>query len=102
MLFFGDTVKCDTCGVKINELDDQSNPEEDLPDGKGRCRGCWARLYQEFVKNPCYFCKKPIGDLEGRGSNIWYNIDDCESMAHEKCVLQQDESEQGNWSDEID
>lgn len=80
---------CCKCGRKISNLDDFGFEDEHL------CSGCSARDKQEFVKNKCKLCKKPLCD------EIWYYfIDDEEIYAHIKCVEKLPEEKQDAWSNE--
>ena len=93
MRFKGETVICDSCGAEINEDDDYAHPDND----EHFCHACASRQYNEWLKEPCKLCGKPMGD-EPEG--YFYN---CNSeSAHKSCIekLSPEDLDADEWSDE--
>ena len=94
MKFKGETVECESCGIEFNEDDDNRHPDADDP----LCPVCASKQYNNFLKESCKICGKPMGD---NPSDCFWN--GCEEYAHKSCVekLSDDEVENGEWYNEI-
>jgi len=77
MRFEGETVTCDSCGAEINENDDHSHPDCD----EHLCRACTSKQYNEWLKEPCKFCSKPMKD---EPEDAYWNFN--QESAHKSCA----------------
>jgi len=93
MRFKGDTVTCESCGIEINEDDDHRHPDAD----EHCCPVCATRAYNNWLKEECQICKKPMGD---EPSDAFYNFNS--DSAHKSCVdkLSDEEIEESEWCNE--
>lgn len=90
MRFKGETVTCDSCGAEINEDDDYAHPDNE----EHCCHACASRQYNEWLKEPCKLCGKP---MSVEPSDAFWNIDD--EYGHKSCVekLSDEEIEKQEW-----
>jgi len=89
MKFEGNTIECEDCEIVINENDNAAHPEEDAD----RCRACSAARYNDFIKQPCKLCNKPLGK-----GDLWVD-EDMENYAHKVCGEKDNIKHKDQWGE---